>query len=58
MSLYCFFKPLTCLPTAKEAGLSAPTTEEDNKAVEKVLARQHNFCEGKQEENVYNKFHS
>ena len=38
MSLYRFFKPLTCLPTAEEAGLSAPTTEEANKAVKEVLA--------------------
>ena len=31
MSLYRFFKPLTCLPTAEKAGLSACTTEEANK---------------------------
>ena len=37
-SLYRFFKPLTCLPTAEEAGLSARTTKEANKAVVKVLA--------------------
>ena len=35
MSLYHFFKPL---PTAEEAGLSAPTTEEANKAIKDVLA--------------------
>ena len=37
---YRFFKPLTCLPTAQEAGLSARKTEEANKAVEEVLASQ------------------
>jgi len=36
MSLYRFFKSLTCLPTAEEAGLSAHTTEEANRAVEEV----------------------
>ena len=41
MSLYRFFKTLTCLPTAEEAGLYACTTEEANKAVEEVLACQH-----------------
>ena len=41
MSLYRFFKPLMCLPTAEEAGLSAHTTEKANKAVEEVLASQH-----------------
>ena len=45
-----------CLPTAEEAGLSARTTEEANKAVEKVLASQASVRE-KKEENVY-KFHS
>ena len=60
MSLYRLLKLLTCLPTAEKAGLSTHTTEEANKAVEEVLASQHNFgiCEGKQEENVYNKLHS
>ena len=37
---YRLFKPLTCLPTAEEAGLSARKTEEANKAVEEVLANQ------------------
>ena len=40
MSLYRFFKPLTCLQTVEEAGLSAPTTEEPNKTVKEVLASQ------------------
>ena len=41
MSLYRFFKLLTCLQIAKKAGLSTHTTEEAYKAVEKVLASQH-----------------
>ena len=41
MSLYHFLKPLTCLPTAEEPGLSARTTEEANKALEEVLTNQH-----------------
>ena len=36
-----------CLPTAEEAGLSARTTEEANKAVEKVLASQASVRENK-----------
>ena len=43
-SLYCFFKLLTCLPTAKEAGLLACTTEEANKTVEEVLTSQRSTC--------------
>ena len=40
MSLHRFFKPLTCLPTAEETGLSASTVEETNKAVEEELGSQ------------------
>ena len=40
MSLYRFFKPLTSVPIAEEAGLSACTAEGANKAVEEVLATQ------------------
>ena len=40
MSLYCFFKLLTHLPTAEEAGVSAHATEEAKKSVEEVIASQ------------------
>lgn len=41
MSLYHFFKLLTHLPTAEEAGVSAHTTEEAKKTIEEVIASQH-----------------
>ena len=43
-------------PSAEEAGLSAHTTEEANKASASKSA--FGICEEKQEEKVYNKFHS
>jgi len=53
MTLYRFFTPLTCLPTAEETGLSVRTTEEANKAVEEVLKSQHSASASENKKRKY-----